>query len=44
MVAKIQGEPIDIVLKQVYMHTTDHDDKIDMLYKEITINRWGQIT
>jgi len=37
MFVKISAKPVDIVLVQVYMPTTNHDDdKIEKLYKEIS--------
>ena len=36
MFVKIRAKPVDIVLVQVYMPTTNHDDKIEKLYEEIS--------
>ena len=37
MFVKISAKPVDIVLVQVYMPTTNHDDdKIEKLYQEIS--------
>ena len=37
MIVKISAKPVDIVLMQVYMSTTNHDDdKIEKLYEEIS--------
>ena len=36
MVVKIQGEPIDIVLIQIYMPTTNHDDEeVEAMYEKV---------
>jgi hypothetical protein len=36
MFVKTSAKPVDIVLVQVYMPTTNHDDKIEKLYEEIS--------
>src|ERR1051325_7480407 len=36
IVVKLQAEPVDIVLVQVYMPTTDHEDEeIEMIYEQL---------
>ena len=36
VVVKIQGEPIDIVLIQIYMPTTNHDDEeVEAMYEKV---------
>ena len=36
MFVKISAKPVDIVLVQVYMPTTNYDDEIENLYEEIS--------
>ena len=36
MMVKIQGEPVNMIIIQIYLPTTDHeDDEVDLVYEQL---------